>query len=227
MAIGWQTDRMQLSVTPAPATVAAARIASRLRDAVRRRGVASVALSGGGTAPPMIEQLVRSDVPWSEITIWQVDERVVPDGHPDRNAGQLAAFHGLAADVRVMPVTADDLDAAAERYGRELPERLDVVHLGVGDDGHTASWPPGEPDVRNSKRLVVPVGPFHGHPRMTLTARVVNGARARVVLTTGASKRPMIEGWFAGDQALPITAVHRTDTWVCVDEAAAPTGVLG
>ena len=92
--------------------------------------------------------------------MWQVDERVAPDGHPDRNAD--AACGGLPCAVRLMPVTAADLRAAAARYARSLPDRFDVVHLGVGDDGHTASWPPGNHDVLASDRLVEVVPPFNG-----------------------------------------------------------------
>jgi 6-phosphogluconolactonase/glucosamine-6-phosphate isomerase/deaminase len=218
---------VQVFVSPDPSVAAAARIAYRLRDAVRRRGEASLALSGGSTAPPMIAALVGSDLPWAAVTIWQVDERVAPDGHPDRNARQLAPFADVGCRVRLMPVTSTDLGAAARRYGRGLPDRFDVAHLGVGDDGHTASWPPDEPDVWSSTRPVENVASFHGRRRMTLTPPVVNAARARVVLTTGASKRPMIERWLAGDRSLPITAVRRGSTWVYLDDAAAPAGVLG
>lgn len=218
---------MRLFVSPEPSVAAAARIAFRLRSAVRRRGEASLAVSGGSTAPPMIDALAGADVPWAAVTIWQVDERVAPDGHPERNAGQLVPFAELGCRLRIMPVTAIDLRAAARRYGQGLPDRFDVVHLGVGDDGHTASWPPDEPAVQASTRPVEVVGTFHGRPRMTLTRRTVNGARSRVVLATGAAKRPMIERWLAGDRTLPIGAVRRTATWVYLDDAAAPAGTLG
>ena len=212
---------MQIVVGESPATEAADRLAFRLRDAVRRRGSASVALSGGSTAPPMIAALVELDVPWDGVVVWQVDERVAPDGSDDRNAGQLDPLR-TRCEVRPMPVTATDLRAAARRYAAELPARFDVVHLGVGDDGHTASWPPAEPDVATSDRPVELVGEFHGLPRMTLTASVVNGARSRVVLATGARKRPVIERWLLGDADLPISRVRRQDTWVYLDEPAAP-----
>lgn len=218
---------MQLVVSQNPAVEAADRIAARLRDAVRRRGTASVALSGGSTAPPMIDVLVGLDVPWASVGVWQVDERVAPDGHEARNALQLGPFDDLPCRVRPMPVTADDLRAAARRYAATLPDRFDVVHLGVGDDGHTASWPPAEPGIRRSDRPVELVAMFNDWPRMTLTQRVVNGARSRVVLSTGRAKRPMIERWLAGDRSLPITAVRRTATWTFVDEPAAPRTVPG
>lgn len=174
----------------------------------------------------MIAALVAADVPWHAIDIWQVDERVAPDGHDARNAGQLEVFDGLPCRVHPMPVTARDRRGAARRYASALPERFDVVHLGIGDDGHTASWPPDDPGVRESERPVELVEMFNGWPRMTLTASVVNGARSRLVLATGASKRPVIERWLLLDPTLPITAVRRTDTWVFLDVAAAPAGTL-
>jgi len=210
---------MEIQVSDRPAVWAADMITRRLADACRRRGTASIALSGGSTAPALIEALVDRPLPWESITAWQVDERVAPDGHPDRNAGQLAA---LPCKVRLMPVTSGDLRAAALRYARSLPERFDVVHLGIGDDGHTASWPPGDPGVASSARAVESVPAFHGRPRMTLTASVVNAARARVVLAVGAGKRPIVERWLLGDRSIPIAAVRPTSTVVFLDFDAAP-----
>jgi 6-phosphogluconolactonase/glucosamine-6-phosphate isomerase/deaminase len=210
---------MDLRISDEPAVAAAKAIARRLRDAARRRGTATLALSGGSTAPAMIGVLVAEDVPWQAVTVWQVDERVAPDGHKDRNALQLA---GLPCTVRLMPVTGTDLRAAAARYARSLPDRFDVVHLGVGDDGHTASWPPGNHDVLMSERRVELVPPFNGRRRMTLTPAVVNSARVRVVLATGAAKRPVITRWLHGDRTLPIATVKRSGTTVYLDPAAAP-----
>lgn len=206
--------------------LAAGWIARRLRDAVRRRGSAALALSGGSTAPPMIAALVAADVPWGAIGVWQVDERVAPDGHEARNANQLGPLRDLPCTIHPMPVTAGDLRRAAARYGDRLPDRFDVVHLGVGDDGHTASWPPEAPAIRRSDRPVEVVGMFQGWPRMTVTEQVVNGARSRVVLATGDGKRPVVERWLLRDRSLPISAVRRTGTWVFLDAAAAPVATL-
>lgn len=210
---------MEIRVGPDAAERAAAWIADRLRNADRRRGEALLAVSGGSTAPPMLDALLDRDVPWPTTTVWQVDERVAPDGDAARNAAQLAS---LPCRVRLMPVTASDLPRAARRYGATLPERLDVVHLGLGDDGHTASWPPGDDGPIRSTRAVELVDVFHGLARMTLTRRVVNRARSRVVLTVGAGKRNMVERWLLRDPALPITAVRSSSTWVFLDESAAP-----
>ncbi len=210
---------MDIRVGAEPEQRSAVWIARRLRDATRRRGAASLALSGGGTAKPMIDALIELDVPWGSVTIWQVDERVAPDGDAARNALQLRAVPCL---VRSMPVTASDLRSAARRYAASLPDRFDIVHLGIGTDGHTASWPPGDVAVADSARPVEIVDTFNGWRRMTLTRRVVNGARSRVVLAAGESKRPVVERWLLDDRSLPITAVRHTGTWVFLDDAAAP-----
>lgn len=217
---------MQIIVSDVPATAAADRIAYRLNDAVRRRGRASIALSGGSAAPPMIAALARAGLPWTRVGVWQVDERVAPDGHPDRNAAQLVPLREVGCDIHLMAVTDADLRNAAERYGVSLPPQFDVVHLGIGSDGHTASWPPGRPEIPTSERVVELIESFNGRPRMTLTRRVVNGARVRVVLATGAAKRPVVERWLLEDAALPISAVRRTSTQVFLDEAAAPVATL-
>ena len=210
---------MDVRISDDPAEAAAKSIARLLRGAFRRRGTASLALSGGSTAPAMIDALLIDDVPWEAVTIWQVDERVAPDGDTDRNALQLA---GLPCAVRLMPVTASDLRAAAGRYARTLPDRFDVVHLGVGDDGHTASWPPGNHAVLVSERRVELVPTFNGRRRMTFTPTVVNGARARLLLAVGAAKRPVITRWLDGDRSLPVATVKRTATTLFLDPGAAP-----
>lgn len=200
-----------------PCAAAGLWLARRLRDAVRRRGTASLAVSGGSSAPPLFEALLEQDVPWDHIAVWQVDERVAPDGHPGRNATQLAF---LPCRVELMAVTDDDLDAAARQYAAGLPERFDVAHLGLGDDGHTASWPPGDPVVDSNLACDV-VGEFNGFRRMTLTPLAVNRARSRLVLTFGSAKAPMVRRWVRGDRSMPIARLRRTDTWAVIDPAAA------
>lgn len=208
---------MDIRVSDDPSAAAAAWMARRLRDAVRRRGEAMIAVSGGSTAPPLFSALLHHDVPWDRITIWQVDERVAPEGDPERNAIQLTAVPGR---LRLMPVTAKDLRAAARRYGAGLPERFDLVHLGLGDDGHTASWPPGHPVV-DSDRPCEAIGEFNGFERMTLTPRVVNAARSRLMLTLGASKAEMVERWMLRDPSLPVDRVRRSGTIAFLDPDAA------
>ena len=211
---------MEVRIVDEPAALGAELIARRLRAAVRRRGSATVAFSGGSTTPPMLGALAHLDVPWEHVQVFQVDERVAPDGDPERNAGQLDALPLRRRQIHLMPVTAKRLDAAAARYAAQLPERFDVVHLGMGDDGHTASWPPGDPVVGSVKTVDV-CGPFHGRIRMTLTPRAVNAARMRLALVTGAAKAPMIERWLAGDRSIPVQRVRRGGTVVVLDGAAA------
>lgn len=165
----------------------------------------------------MFDVLLAQDVPWEHITVWQVDERVAPDGHPERNAGQLAAF---PCRVESMPVTDRDLRSAADRYGAGLPDRFDVVHLGLGDDGHTASWPPGHPVVDSDRPCEV-IGEFNGFERMTLTPPVVNAARSRLMLTYGSSKSTMVQRWLLGDATLPVSRLRAVDTRLMIDPAAA------
>jgi 6-phosphogluconolactonase/glucosamine-6-phosphate isomerase/deaminase len=210
-------EAMDVRVTDDPPADAGRWLAQRLRDAVDRRGAATLAVSGGGSAPPMFDVLLAQDVPWEHVTVWQVDERIAPDGHPERNAVQLADF---PCRVELMPVTDGDLAAAASRYADGLPERFDLVHLGLGDDGHTASWPPGDPVV-DSERSCEVVDEFHGFRRMTLTPRVVNAARARLMMTYGASKAPMMRRWLSGDGTLPVSRLEGDDTWVLLDPDAA------
>lgn len=195
-------------------------MARQLRNAVRRRGAATLAVSGGSTPALMFAELATLDVPWSSVNVWQVDERVAPDGDPARNAALLDALPLRRNQVRLMPVTSRDLLAAARRYAVGLPVRFDVVHLGMGDDGHTASWPPGDPVVD----VVDPValcGSYNGFVRMTLTPPVVNDARHRLMLTPGASKANAMRGWMLRDATLPVTRVRRADTVVVIDAAAA------
>ncbi len=214
---------MDVTVAPNPqaaAEEAAAWIAKRLRNAVARRGAATVAFSGGSTPALMLAELAELQVPWGATTIYQVDERVAPEGDPDRNATLLDVLRRHRPPIVLMPVTSDDLGAAARRYAALLPDRLDIVHLGLGDDGHTASWPPGDP-VIDAPGAVAMSGEYKGRVRMTLTVHAVNAARHRLVLATGPAKAPVVERWMLHDPALPVERVGRTNTAVVLDADAA------
>jgi 6-phosphogluconolactonase len=205
---------------------AATWMARRMKDAVRRRGVCRVAVSGGSTPAPLWDALARIELPWNDIHLYQVDERVAPDGDEDRNAVQLTE-HLIdrvpipKRNVHLMPVTAANLDRAAASYAKALgDESLDIVHLGIGDDGHTASWPPGDPVV-DDPRSVALCGEFNGRVRMTLTPPVVNAARARIVQVVGAGKAEPLARWMLQDPSLPVTRVRRSNTTLVIDRAAA------
>jgi len=202
------------------AVVGAEWIASQLRNAVRRRGSASLAVSGGNGPVPMWHHLATLDVPWNDVTVWQVDERVAPDGDDARNANQLDILPLRRSNVKPMPVTAKNLQAAARRYAASLPERFDVVHLGLGDDGHTASWAPGDPVIDLADPVGI-CGMFNGYLRMTFTPGVVNAARHRLMHAPGAEKAGPIAQWLLHRAALPVQRVSRAHTVVVIDRAAA------
>jgi 6-phosphogluconolactonase/glucosamine-6-phosphate isomerase/deaminase len=159
----------------------------------------------------------------------QVDERVAPDGHPDRNATQLRAFLTDRVDLpaqnlHLLSVGADDLGAGAAADASMLARLggvLDVVHLGLGDDGHTASWPPGDPVIDMTDRAVAVVGPFNGHLRLTLTPPVIAAARRVVWLVTGASKADVLARLVGRDPGIPATRVPADRAEVVCDEPAA------
>jgi 6-phosphogluconolactonase/glucosamine-6-phosphate isomerase/deaminase len=200
-----------------PARRAAEEIVARLRDALAERGRGTLAVSGGSTGARLFVVLAAADLAWDDVTIWQVDERVAPDGDPARNAGQL---DGVPGRHLLMPVTAPDLPAAAAAYASGLPDRFDALHLGIGPDGHTASWPPDDP-VIDSTDPVALSQPYQGLVRMTLTPPVVDAARARVVLVAGADKAPAVARWLEGEGGLPISRVRADHTVVVLDAAAA------
>jgi len=153
----------------------------------------------------MFELLGGHDVRWADVSVFQVDERVAPEGDADRNLTHLRASlpDEAAGSIRPMPVTDEDLDAAAARYAASLPEALDLVHLGLGPDGHTASLVPGDPVLEVSDRLVAVTGAYQGRRRMTLTYAALAAAREILWLVTGAEKREALAKLRAGDPSVP------------------------
>ncbi len=222
---------MEIVVTPtaADAAVETARwIGRRIRTAVRARGLCRLAVSGGSSIAPLFDALVAIDgLPWEQVHVFQVDERIAPDGHSDRNANDLLAHlvepAGLARrNVHLMPVTRASLSAAARAYSVTLGgEPLDIVHLGMGEDGHTASWPPGDGTTVAATAPVAVTGVFNGRQRMTLTPVAVNAARARVALIAGGGKAEPLSRWMLGAPELPINHLRRANTTVVADAAAA------
>ena len=216
---------MDIVVAPdaqAAAIEAASWVARQLRNAVSRRGTATVAFSGGSTPALMLAELALLQAPWSATEVFQVDERVAADGDPDRNSTLLDILRRLPIPptIHLMPVLDRDLDSASRQYEALLPERLDVVHLGLGDDGHTASWPPGDPVIDAGGSVAVS-GEYKGRVRMTLTVHAVNSARRRMVLATGSSKAGIIERWMLHDPDLPVNRVNRSGALVVLDSDAA------
>ena len=189
--------------------------------AVDNHGRFTFAVSGGHTPWAMFAHLVGK-MPWEKVTIYQVDERVAPDGDPDRNLTHLRASlpPGGAADVRAMPVGAHDLESAAADYARGLPGALDLVHLGLGPDGHTASLVPGDPVLDVTDRLVAVTAEYQGRRRMTLTYPALNGARQVLWLITGEDKVDALRRLREGDRSIPGGRVEATRQLVVADEAA-------
>jgi len=218
----------------AVAEAAARFIAADARAAVAARGRYVVAVSGGTTPWVMLRALARQDVPWHAVHLLQVDERVAPAGDPVRNLTHLHESlreHAplAAARIHAMPVEAADLDAAAARYAlllRELtgsPAVLDLVHLGLGPDGHTASLVPGDPVLDVSAVDVALITGMHqGTRRMTLTYPALDRARRVLWLVTGAEKVGMLARLQAGDRSIPAGRVRADHALVLADRAAAP-----
>lgn len=182
------------------------------------------AMSGGRSPWAMLAILGEmEEMPWDRTELFQVDERVASPGSPDRNLTHMVL--GLSMDhqatLRPMPVTQRDLAAAAREYEASLPERFDLVHLGLGPDGHTASLVPNDPvlDVTD-RRVAITAEPYQDHRRMTLTYPALNNARRIVWLVTGPDKRDPLAKLLAGDESIPAGRVQNDDMIVVADEAA-------
>ena len=211
---------------------AAAVIAAEARAAVAERGAFVMAVSGGRTPWMMLRALSSQDVPWDKLHMVQVDERVAPAGHPDRNLTHLRdtllKHAPLPADrIHAMPVEASDLEAGAAQYSMTLqkvagsPPVLDLVHLGLGPDGHTASLVPGDPVLDVTEVDVAVTGVYQGRRRMTLTYPILNRARRIVWLITGSEKARMLARLRDGDRAIPAGRIRQGQALVLADRAAA------
>jgi 6-phosphogluconolactonase len=216
----------ELEVSPdasAVAAKAAGYVAALARKSVTERGRFTFAVSGGHTPWAMFSELAGEDMPWADTELFQVDERVAPDGDPDRNLTHLKASIGAApARVHPMPVNDADLSAAAAAYATVLPQRFDLVHLGLGPDGHTASLVPGDPVLDVTNALVAVTQPYQGHRRMTLTYPALTRADQLMWLITGADKRGPLARLLAGDESIPAGRVQATRSLVLADTTAAP-----
>lgn len=229
---------MRTEILPSPGDVAsraAERIAQVAREAVAERGRCALALSGGATPRRAYRALAAEDVPWDRVHLFQVDERAAPSGDPDRNY-----FHmkealidriGIpAANVHPMPVDEEDLDGGAGRYEAILrriagtPPVLDLVQLGLGEDGHTASLFPGDPVLQLADADVAAIGLYKGRRRMTLTLPAIDRARCILWIVTGAGKAVTLERLRAGDRSIPAGRVRRDRAVLFADRAASGVG---
>jgi 6-phosphogluconolactonase len=225
-----QTDI--LATADAVAQSAAKFIAAQSHAAIALRGRFKFAVSGGHTPWQMLRALASESVDWTNVHLFQVDERVAPPGDPDRNLTHireslLAHIAMPAANVHPMPVEATDLNAAAARYAQELatfagtPPVLDLVHLGLGPDGHTASLVPGDPVLNEDRFDVALAAPYQNHRRMTLTYPVLNRSRCVLFVVTGAEKIPALAKLRAGDRSIPAGRITGERALIMADAAAA------
>jgi len=211
---------------------AATFIAERLTLAARDRGLAKLAISGGNSPWGMFDRLAAHDLPWDGIHVLQVDERIVPLDHAARNWRRFLT-NRLACRVpdtnrHAMPVEIEDARLAASQYANALiacagnPPELDVVHLGLGEDGHTASLFGGDSLLEEKRRWVGVSRPYLKHRRLSLTLPAINQARCIVWFAVGSGRRDAVRRLLAGDVAIPAGRVNR-DRAVCfTDQAAAP-----
>jgi 6-phosphogluconolactonase len=213
------------------AGTAAKIIASEARKAVAARGRFVLAVSGGHTPWLMLRTLAGESMPWDAVHVMQVDERVAPEGHPDRNLTHLREslleHSPLRPDqIYGMPVEASNLEAAAELYATTLrniagsPPEIDLVHLGLGPDGHTASLVPGDPVLNVTDRDVATTAVYQGRRRMTLTYPALDRSRRIMWLVTGAEKVEMLCRFISGDRTIPAGRVSRENAFVLADRAA-------
>lgn len=234
-------DRMPMIVTKDAAGAArraAMVMANHIVGAHGARGRALVAVSGGATPWVMLADLASRTLPWGRVHVVQVDERVAPDGDPDRNLTHLyACLAGTGTTIHAMDVGSGDAERAAMAYARELAELtspthrsqsvttrmpvLDLVHLGLGEDGHTASLVPGDAVLDVRETSVAATRPYNGHRRVTLTYPVLAAARRVLWLATGEAKAEMVARLVAGDPSIPAGSVRSDRALLVVDEAAA------
>ncbi len=226
---------MQLQVQPDPpsaADAAAKVIAALAHEAVAQRGRFLLAVSGGRTPWAMVRCLAALPLPWQQVHIFQVDERQAPRGHADRNLTHLRlslVTEGPlpAQNLHAMPVDLPDLDQAAQQYTHTLhlwaglPPVLDLIHLGLGADGHTASLFPGDPVLQIQSQDVAATAAYQGYRRLTLTFPILNRARSLLWLVTGPEKADVLARLLAGDTTLPASRLRRHSALILADQAAA------
>ncbi len=211
---------------------AATIIAKEARKAVAARGRFVMAVSGGKTPWQMLRDLAHEEVPWASVHIVQVDERIAPAGDPDRNLTHLRESLLSHApippeQIHAMPVEAADPERACLDYTGVLnslcgaPPVLDLIHLGLGPDGHTASLIPGDSVCQVLDREIALTGVYQNRRRMTLTYPVINRARAILWVVTGGEKAPMVPRLLAGDPGIPAGPIAQQNATLLLDGLAA------
>ena len=219
--------RHRIEVLDDPAAVhshGADLIAEAAREAVSARGSFSLAASGGRDPWEMYGQLEDRELPWGATSIFQVDERIAPPGSDQRNLTHLIVSLSIGAQgsLQPMPVNDPEPEVAAERYAESLPEALDLAHLGLGPDGHTASLVPGDPVLEVAdRRVALTAGDYQGVRRMTLTYPELARTRRLLWIVTGEGKREPLAKLLARDPSIPAGRVESGDSLILADRAAA------
>ena len=225
---------MKIEILNTPESVAqkaAGIIAAEARAAVAARGCFVMAVSGGHTPWLMLRALATTDMPWPAVQVAQIDERVAPAGHPDRNLTHLRESllnrTPLSAEqIHEMPVEAADSETAIAQYVATLqriagsPPVLDLAHLGLGPDGHTASLVPGDPVLNVANADVAMTAPYQGRRRMTLTYPMINRSRRVLWVVTGGEKTSMLTHFLEGDESIPAGRICRERALLIGDDAA-------
>jgi 6-phosphogluconolactonase len=221
-----------LADADAVAREAARFIAAEAWMAVAARGRFIVAVSGGKTPWQMLRALANEEVPWQNVHVVQVDERIAPAGDPDRNLTHLRESLLAHAplppgQIYAMPVEENDLEAAATSYAKTLqqisgsPPILDLAHLGLGPDGHTASLVPNDPVLNVTYRDVALTGIYQNRRRMTLTYPMLNRSRKILWVVTGAEKAEMLGRLRIADPSIPSGRILQQNAFLLADHAAA------
>ncbi len=225
-----------MKIIGAPSGDHVARAAARVfvdlaADAIERRGTFVWAVSGGSTPRRFLDQLAKSDrIDWPRIQLFQVDERVAPDGTETRNDTMIRehlADLSPIGNYAPMPVVTDDLPREASAYQVAIEEAagqpavLDLVQLGLGADGHTASLVPDDSSLDTVDRDIDLTGPYAGARRMTMTYPLINRARHRLWIVTGAAKRSVLTQMIGRDPTLPASQVTTVETTLITDAFAA------
>jgi 6-phosphogluconolactonase len=211
---------------------------SKIHEAIAQRDICTIALSGGSTPQPLYEKFAEQDLPWDKIHIFWGDERYVPPTHPDSNEGMArrAWLDKVAlppSNIHPMPTQAGDPSLDANQHEVDLQTffqtgpgefpALDLILLGMGDDGHTASLFPHTDALQVSDRLIT-VGNKDGQPRITFTAPLINHARTVLFIVAGAGKRPALDQVFApvaDDAHYPSRLIQpQGELWWLLDQAA-------
>ncbi len=223
---------MPLHVSPDCPTAcrqASAYLTECVASVLKGKDHCTIALSGGSTPWPMLAEFFAQPLPWTKIHLFQVDERLVPEGAPERNWTHLSPL--IPSGLVIHPVPADPsicADELANIYETDLiqtcghPPVLDLIHLGLGSDGHTASLAPDDPALRIEDRFVAAVASFRGHSRLTLTRPTLNRGCHRVWLACGSDKQDALARWIARDRTIPASGIGTlADPFFC-DRSAVP-----